>query len=106
MAQSCRPCPTRSARSPRVRASKRFRVTLDSNRYSVPSEYASTRLTLKAYPDHPGVCLIRTNGSPGRCAATIATWILTTPTTPAHCWHNRRCPGPSTASCRNRDHRN
>ncbi|MGH8549268.1 MAG: Mu transposase domain-containing protein [Methylococcales bacterium] len=30
---------------PRVRASKRFRVTLDTNRYSVPSEYASTRLT-------------------------------------------------------------
>ncbi|MCI0733509.1 MAG: hypothetical protein L0Y38_06770, partial [Methylococcaceae bacterium] len=28
------------------------RVTLDTNRYSVPSEYASTRLTLKAYPDH------------------------------------------------------
>lgn len=35
-----------------VRASNRFRVTLDTNRYSVPSEYASTRLTLKAYPDH------------------------------------------------------
>jgi transposase len=34
-----------------VRASNRFRVTLDTNRYSVPSEYASTRLTLKAYPD-------------------------------------------------------
>ncbi|MGR8932632.1 MAG: IS21 family transposase [Gammaproteobacteria bacterium] len=35
-----------------VRASNRFRVTLDTNRYSVPSEYASTRLTLKAYPEH------------------------------------------------------
>lgn len=35
-----------------VRASNRFRVTLDTNRYSVPSEYASTRLILKAYPDH------------------------------------------------------
>lgn len=34
-----------------VRASNRFRVTLDTNRYSVPSEYASTRLILKAYPD-------------------------------------------------------
>jgi len=34
-----------------VRASSRFRVTLDTNRYSVPAEYASTLLTLKAYPD-------------------------------------------------------
>lgn len=34
-----------------VRASNRFRVTLDTNRYSVPAEYASTALTMKAYPD-------------------------------------------------------
>jgi hypothetical protein len=34
-----------------VRASNRFRVTLDSNRYSVPSEYANAKLRLKAYPD-------------------------------------------------------
>jgi len=34
-----------------VRASNRFRVVLDTNRYSVPAEYASTPLTLKAYPD-------------------------------------------------------
>ena len=34
-----------------VRATNRFRVNLDSNRYSVPAEYASQRLTLKAYPD-------------------------------------------------------
>lgn len=34
-----------------VRASKQFRVTLDTNRYSVPAEYASARVTLKAYPD-------------------------------------------------------
>ncbi len=34
-----------------VRASNRFRVKLDTNRYSVPAEYASTPLTLKAYPD-------------------------------------------------------
>lgn len=35
----------------RLRASNRFRVTLDTNRYSVPSEYASQPLILKAYPD-------------------------------------------------------
>lgn len=34
-----------------VRASNRFRVTFETNRYSVPAEYASQRLTLKAHPD-------------------------------------------------------
>jgi transposase len=34
-----------------VRASSQFRITLDTNHYSVPAEYASSRLTLKAYPD-------------------------------------------------------
>jgi len=34
-----------------VRATNRFRVNLDGNRYSVPAEYAGQRLTLKAYPD-------------------------------------------------------
>ena len=34
-----------------VRASNRFRVTFDTNRYSVPAEYASQRLTLKSYPE-------------------------------------------------------
>lgn len=34
-----------------VRASSQFRVSIDSNRYSVPAEYAGARLTCKAYPD-------------------------------------------------------
>ena len=34
-----------------VRASSRFRVTYDTNRYSVPAEYASTALTCKVYPE-------------------------------------------------------
>lgn len=38
-----------------VRASNRFRVNFETNRYSVPAEYASTRLTLKAYPQR--LCL-------------------------------------------------
>jgi len=33
-----------------VTASSQFRVTLDTNRYSVPSEYASRRLTMRVYP--------------------------------------------------------
>ena len=34
-----------------LRASKQFRIPLDSNHYSVPAEYASQRVTLKATPD-------------------------------------------------------
>jgi len=34
-----------------VRASSQFRITLESNRYSVPAEYAGALLTLKTYPD-------------------------------------------------------
>jgi transposase len=42
-----------------VRASKQFRVTLDTNRYSVPAEYAGRRLTMKAYSDR--ICLYDDN---------------------------------------------
>jgi transposase len=38
-----------------VRACKQFRITLDTNRYSVPAEYAGQRLSLKRYPDR--VCI-------------------------------------------------
>jgi transposase len=33
-----------------VRASRQFRVTLETNRYSVPAQYAGHTLTLKTYP--------------------------------------------------------
>lgn len=42
-----------------VRANNRFRVALDSNHYSVPSEYASAPMTLKSYPDR--LCLYHNN---------------------------------------------
>jgi transposase len=42
-----------------VRATNRFRVVLDTNRYSVPSEYAGARLTLKAYPER--ICIYHNN---------------------------------------------
>ena len=38
-----------------VRASKQFRITLDTNRYSIPAHYAGRALTLKTYPDR--LCL-------------------------------------------------
>jgi transposase len=38
-----------------VRASRQFRITLDTNRYSVPAQYAGQPLTLKTYPDR--LCL-------------------------------------------------
>lgn len=54
-----------------VRASKQFRVTLDTNRYSVPAEYAGRRLTMKAYSDRicfydNNVLIARHNRSYGR----------------------------------------
>jgi transposase len=42
-----------------IRANNRFRVALDSNRYSVPAEYASTLLNLKTYPDR--LCIYHNN---------------------------------------------
>jgi transposase len=42
-----------------VRANNRFRVVVDSNKYSVPSEYAGAHLTLKTYPDR--LCLYHEN---------------------------------------------
>jgi transposase len=38
-----------------VRASRQFRMTLETNRYSVPAHYAGQALTLKTYPDR--LCL-------------------------------------------------
>jgi Transposase and inactivated derivatives len=38
-----------------VRASRQFRITLETNRYSVPAHYAGQALTLKTYPDR--LCL-------------------------------------------------
>ena len=43
------------ARLKTVRATKQFRLPLDSNHYSVPARYAGQRLTLKAYADR--VCI-------------------------------------------------
>jgi transposase len=43
------------ARPTTTRASSQFRITLDTNRYSVPHAYAHRRLTVKAYPDR--VCI-------------------------------------------------
>ena len=53
--QAMAPTPYDIATIHSLRASNRFRVTFETNRYSVPAEYASQRLTLKAYPDR--VCI-------------------------------------------------
>jgi transposase len=42
-----------------IRASSQFRITLDTNRYSVPAEYAGARLTVKSYPDR--LCIYHDN---------------------------------------------
>lgn len=38
-----------------MRVSSQFRISLDSNHYSVPAEYASGKLTTKVYPDR--ICI-------------------------------------------------
>ena len=43
----------------RVRATRQFRITLDTNRYSVPAEYGSIGLTMKIYPDR--LCIYHDN---------------------------------------------
>jgi hypothetical protein len=53
--QALNPCGFDLARVCTVRASNQFRVALESNRYSVPAQYANERLTLKAYPDR--ICI-------------------------------------------------
>ena len=40
-------------------ANNQFRVTLDTNTYSVPAEHASAQVTLKVYPDH--LCVYHQN---------------------------------------------
>ena len=42
-----------------IRATSQFRITLDTNRYSVPAEYAGSRLTMKSYPDR--ICIYHDN---------------------------------------------
>jgi transposase len=45
------PNPYDIAKIKTVRASSQFRVVVDTNKYSVPAEYAGQRLILKRYPD-------------------------------------------------------
>ncbi len=42
-----------------MRASRQFRITIDTNRYSVPAQLAGVRLTVKLYPDR--VCFYHEN---------------------------------------------
>ncbi|MBI5918202.1 MAG: IS21 family transposase [Nitrosomonadales bacterium] len=49
------PMPYDIGRIETARAGKQFRVTLDTNHYSVPARYVGVRVTLKAYPDR--ICI-------------------------------------------------
>ena len=53
------PNPYDIAQTTTCAASSQFRITLDTNRYSVPASYAHRRLTVKAYPDR--VCIFFDN---------------------------------------------
>jgi transposase len=49
------PNPYDVARTTTTRASSQFRITVDTNHYSVPSAYAHRRLTVKLYPDRVAI---------------------------------------------------
>jgi transposase len=49
--QPLNPRPFDGGRVLAVRANRQFRITFDSNRYSVPARFAGCPVTLKAYPD-------------------------------------------------------
>ena len=49
------PHPYDVARTFTTNASSQFRITVDTNKYSVPCSYAHRRLTVKAYPDR--ICI-------------------------------------------------
>jgi hypothetical protein len=66
-----------------VHASNRFRVTFEANRYSVPAEYASQPLTLKAYPDR--LCVYHRDSSSPATARPTAIATSRTPTIRAPC---------------------
>ncbi len=53
--RNANPNPYDLARVIPLRASSQFRITLDTNRYSVPAEFANLRLTVKAYPER--ICI-------------------------------------------------
>ena len=72
-----------------VRASRQFRITLDTNRYSVPAHYAGHALTLKTYPDR--LCIYHgTSSLPATRAATTASKTSKTPIIPSHCWRSAK----------------
>ena len=53
--QPLNPPPYDVAQTTSCVASSQFRITLDTNHYSVPAAYAHRRVTVKAYPDR--VCI-------------------------------------------------
>jgi hypothetical protein len=53
------PHPYDAAKICQVRASSQFRVTVDTNRYSVPARFAGAALTMKLYQDR--ICLYHEN---------------------------------------------
>ena len=78
-----------------VSVSRRCRVTLDTNHYSVPPRYASTNLTLKAYPDR--LCLYHQDQLVAEHAAQLraASGLRKARARRRNSWPNAGRPGPS-----------
>ena len=74
-----------------VRASRQFRITLETNRYSVPAHYAGHALTLKTYPDR--LCVYQGDMLVARHARQYDRFHdMKTPITPNRCWSNGKKP--------------
>ena len=94
----CRLHPFDIATVSQVRASKQFRITLETNRYSVPAQFAGQALTLKTYPDR--LCLYRDQNLVARhLEATTAMAISKTPTIPNRSLSNAKKPVITSSSC-------
>jgi len=79
-----------------IRASRQFRITLDTNRYSVPAHFVGQALTLKTYPDR--LCIYTTtSSSPAIHESTTATVTLKTPIIPKPCSNSAKRPAISSS---------
>ena len=80
-----------------VRASNRFRVTFETNRYPVPAEHASERLMPRPTPTG-SASTATTGSSPGIRAATTGTGTSSIPTIPEPCSTSAGAPAASSCS--------
>jgi Integrase core domain len=81
-----------------VRASRQFRIPVDTNRYSVPAHYAGHTLMLKTYPER--LCLYRGDQLIARHTRSYERHQdIEDPIIPSHSWNNANKPAITRSSC-------